>query len=173
MPTLVPGRASASRQGGFTLLEMMIVLLIIGIATTMASVSAFGNNNARALRQDANRLAHLFTTAQAEARASGQPIAWTYDSDGYHFNRLPRRLILPARMAMRAQPVRDTAIGADTALRPRDWTSPDEVSVRIEPDIDLVFAADWIPGPLKMELEAGGNVVRLFRLGNGRYVVDP
>lgn len=171
MPTSDPGRAN--RQGGFTLLEMMVVLLIIGIATAMASVSAFGDNSARALRQDAIRLAHLFTAAQAEARASGRPIAWTYDGDGYHFARLPRRLMLPARMAMRAQPVRDTAIGDGTALRPRDWISSDAIAVRIEPDIDIVFGPDWIPGPLQMELQAAGNAVRLSRLGNGRYVVDP
>ena len=170
MPTLDPG--PASRQKGFTLLEMMVVLLIIGIATTMVSVSAFGNN-ARALRQDAIRLAHLFTAAQAEARASGQPIAWTYDGQGYHFVRLPRRLMLPARMAMRAQPVHDTAIGADTALRPREWITPGAMAVRIEPAIDIVFGADWIPGPLQMELKAGGNVVRLSRLGSGRFVVAP
>jgi general secretion pathway protein H len=171
MPTSDPGRAS--RQEGFTLLEMMVVLLIIGIASTMASVSAFGSDSARALRQDATRLAHLFTSAQAEARGSGRPIVWTYDGEGYHFARLPRRLMLPARMAMRAQPVSDTAIGGDTPLRPRDWISPDPVAVRIEPDIDVVFGAEWIPGPFKMELKAGGNVVRLFRLGNGRFVVGP
>jgi general secretion pathway protein H len=152
---------------------MMIVLVIIGIATTMASVSAFGEGSARALRQDALRLAHLFTSAQAEARASGQPIVWAYDDDGYHFARLPRRLILPARMAVRAQPVSDTAIGGNTALRPREWISSDVMAVRIEPDIGIVFGADWIPGPLQMELEAGGNVVRLYRQGNGRFVVDP
>src|SRR3546814_117533 len=142
MPTSVPG--PVSRQEGFTLLEIMVVLLIIGIATTMAGVSAFGNNSARTLRQDASRLAHLFTAAQAEARASGQPITWTYDVNGYRFARLPRRLVLPARMAMRAQPVRDMAIGAHTALRPRDWITSDAMAVRIEPDTDIVFGADWI-----------------------------
>ncbi|MGB3290812.1 MAG: prepilin-type N-terminal cleavage/methylation domain-containing protein [Burkholderiaceae bacterium] len=170
MPILGPGHAS---QEGFTLLEMMIVLLIIGIATSMATVSAFGNNGARALRQDAIRLAHLFTAAQAEARASGRSIAWTYDGDGYRFARLPRPLSLPARMAMRAQPVRDAAISGDTALRPRDWISSDPVAVRFNPDVGVVFGQDWLPGPMQMELESGGNVVRLSRLGNGRFVVNP
>ena len=171
MPTSVPG--PASRQKGFTLLEMMMVLVIIGIATTLASVSAFGENSARALRQDAIRLAHLFTAAQAEARASGRPIVWTHNTDGYQFSRMPPRLILPARMAARAHQATDVAIGGDTALRPREWISSSAVAVRSEPNIGIVFGADWIPGPLQMELEAEGQVVRLSRLGNGRFVVSP
>lgn len=171
MPISVPG--PASRQTGFTLLEMMIVLVIIGIATTMASVSAFGNDHARALRQDALRLAHLFTAAQVEARASGQPIAWAYDGGGYRFSRLPRRLILPARMAARAHQPVETMIGGDSALRAREWISSTEVAVRVQPDIGLVFGPDWIPGPLQLELESDGQVVRISRLGNGRFVVEP
>lgn len=171
MPTSVPG--PASHQDGFTLLEMMVVLLIIGIATSMAGVTAFGTEGTRALRQDAQRLAHLFTAAQTEAQASGQAIVWVYDDTGFHFARLPRRLVLPARMSVRAQPVTDPAIGSNTVLRPRTWISPGAVAVRIEPDQGLVFGADWIPDPLEMTLEAGGNVVRLARLGNGRFVVNP
>jgi general secretion pathway protein H len=170
MPISVPGHAS---QGGFTLLEMMIVLVIIGIATAMASVSAFSQDGERALRQDAARLAHLFTAAQSEARASGRPIVWAYDAEGYHFARMPRRLTLPARMAAREQAVTDAAIGGDTPLRRRAWISAAKVAVRIQPDTGMVFGADWIPGPLRMELEADGHVVRLSRLGNGSYVVQP
>lgn len=167
----VPGLVNA--QKGFTLLEMMIVLVIIGIATTLASVSAFGNNNARALRQDASRLAHLFTAAQAEALTSGQPIAWYYDTDGYEFSRLPRRLILPARLAARAHQPGETAIGDDTALRSRKWLTSDAVSVRIIPNVGLTFGSEWLPGPIQIELEADGRVIKLSRLGNGRFVVEP
>lgn len=171
MPILAPGHAS--RQYGFTLLEMMIVLVIIGVATAMASVSAPGRDGARTLRQDAQRLAYLFTAAQAEAHGSGQAIVWAYDTDGFYFARLPRPLVLPVRMAVRAQSVTDSAIGGDTALRPREWISSEAVAVRIEPDSGLVFGADWIPAPFQMTLEAGGNMVVLSRLGNGRFVVDP
>ncbi|MFA5598185.1 MAG: prepilin-type N-terminal cleavage/methylation domain-containing protein [Pusillimonas sp.] len=171
MPILVPG--PVSRQRGFTLLEMMIVLLIIGIATTLVSISMFGDNRARALRQDATRLAHVFTAAQAEAWASGQSLVWEHDAEGYRFSRLPRQLILPARRLVRAQQVVDTAIGGSSILRPRQWVSSGAVALHHSAGTALVFGTDWIPGPLQMALESEGHVVRLSRLGNGRFVVEP
>ena len=171
MPISVPG--PVSRQRGFTLLEMMIVLLIIGIATTLVSVSVFADNRARALRQDAVRLAHVFTAAQAEAWASGQPLVWEHNAEGYRFSRQPRQLMLPARRLVRAQHGTDTAIGGDSILRPRAWISSGAVALRNSAGAALVFGADWIPGPLQMVLESEGHVVRLSRLGNGRFVVEP
>lgn len=167
-----PPVCRAARQQGFTLLEMMIVLVIIGIATSLASISAFGNSDARALRQDALRLAQLFTAAQVEARASGQSIVWQYDAEGYRFTRLPRQLILPARLAARGHRVEDPALATDSVLRPRQWAPEQPVIVRMAPQETLVFDADWIASPLKMELVSGDLAVTLARLGNGRFVVQ-
>ena len=167
----VPGHAE-HREAGFTLLEMMIVLVIIGIATSLASVSAFGNNEARALRQDGLRLAQLFTAAQVEARASGQSIVWQHDGDGYRFTRLPRKLILPARLAARGHRVEDATFDVSSTLRPRNWTSDTPVAVHIEPQDVLVFDADWIAGPLTLELSTETRTLTIARLGNGRFVVQ-
>ncbi|MGB3426154.1 prepilin-type N-terminal cleavage/methylation domain-containing protein, partial [Castellaniella sp.] len=72
-------------QRGFTLLETMVVLLIVGVAMGAAGVSAFGDAQMRTLRQDAQRLAGLFMTAQTEARAVGVRIAWRPGERGFAF----------------------------------------------------------------------------------------
>jgi len=164
-------RCAAHRQRGFTLLEMMVVLLIIGIATAAASVSMLGDPQARSLRQDGQRLAQLFVLAQNEAMASGETLIWRHAAGGYDFVRLPRQLILPARLAARSAPAPATVLGGDSPLRARRWTTDGPVSVSVTPDTEVVFDADWVHAPLDILLQAGGNTVHLQRLGNGRFVL--
>jgi general secretion pathway protein H len=71
---------------GFTLLEMLIVVAIIAIASAALIANAWPGGAAR-VDTEARRLAALLETAQAEARASGQPIAWAPEPHGYAFLR--------------------------------------------------------------------------------------
>lgn len=167
------GSMRVDPQRGFTLLETMVVLLIMGVAMGAASVSAFGDARMRTLRQDAQRLAGLFMTAQTEARAGGARIAWRPDERGFAFERLPRPLVLPARVAARAAWARDDRFPADAPLRPREWLSDEPVSVGVRPGGVLVFDGDWVHGPLDVTLSAGGRTVRLSRSGDGHYEVRP
>ena len=71
---------------GFTLLEMLVAVAIIAIASSALVIHAWPGNAATAERE-ARRLAALLEAALAEARASGQAIAWAPAPDGYAFLR--------------------------------------------------------------------------------------
>ncbi|ATA52716.1 MULTISPECIES: prepilin-type N-terminal cleavage/methylation domain-containing protein [Variovorax] len=82
---LPPPRAAR----GFTLLELIVVIAIIAIAT--ASVSfAMRDTNAAALDREADRLAALLESARAQSRASGVMVRWRLvEGGGFVFDGLP------------------------------------------------------------------------------------
>jgi general secretion pathway protein H len=69
---------------GFTLLELLVVLLIIGIVVSLATLSVGGNEN-RALRDEAQRLSALLELASQEAVLNGREMALQVDAQGYEF----------------------------------------------------------------------------------------
>lgn len=71
-------------QSGFTLIELLVVLVVIGVALGMVAVQLMPDSRA-ILREEAQRLALLLENAGMEARASGRPLAWSADKNGYRF----------------------------------------------------------------------------------------
>lgn len=75
------------RARGFTLIEVLVVLLIMGLFVGL--VSAIVRPDDRGLlRVEAGRLAQLLDLAAAESRLTGKSIAWTADGPGYRFWRM-------------------------------------------------------------------------------------
>ena len=73
-----------TRRRGFTLIEMLVVLMIMGLFVGL--VSAITRPDDRAvLRLEAERLAQLLDFAAAEAQLTGKSIAWTGEASGYRF----------------------------------------------------------------------------------------
>ena len=70
------------RQRGLTLLELLVVLVIIGVA--MAGVSLSLRDNAQAqLEREAQRLAAVFEAARAQSRTSGIALIWQATPEGF------------------------------------------------------------------------------------------
>jgi general secretion pathway protein H len=94
MPTLAPGISKGMKgecvkgEGrGFTLIEMLVVLLIMGLFVGL--VSAIARPDERGLLHvEAERLAQLLDLAAQESRLTGKSIGWTSDGPGYRFWRL-------------------------------------------------------------------------------------
>lgn len=92
MPTSAPGSSNAVLRlaaAGFTLLELLVVVAIIAIASAGVSF-ALRDAAGAPLERDAQRLAALLESARARSRLSGQPVRWIADEAGFRFEGLPR-----------------------------------------------------------------------------------
>lgn len=71
---------------GFTLIEILVVLVIVAIIMTMA-VLRFGESDGNRLNREAERLSLLMEAASDEAISSGLMLGWAPTEKGYHFVR--------------------------------------------------------------------------------------
>lgn len=69
---------------GLTLIELMVVLLIIGIGTSVAILALRDPGQAQ-LQDDATRLAALLEGARAASRAQDAALRWRTDGAGFRF----------------------------------------------------------------------------------------
>lgn len=89
MPTSDPGNSESTGCAGFTLLELLIVILVmaLGFALVAAGLSS-GRSPAQV---EALRLAAVLEYAGMRARTTGQALAWQSRGDGYFFRRFDER----------------------------------------------------------------------------------
>lgn len=73
-----------SRGRGFTLLELLVVLSIMAMATASVVVALRDSGGAQ-LEREAQRLAALLEAGRAQSRASGVPVRWQAVSGGFRF----------------------------------------------------------------------------------------
>lgn len=78
-----PSSAPPRRARGFTLLEVLVVMLIIGVLISFAVLSISRGDTS--LRDESQRLAALIRLAGQEAISQGQEFAVEFDQGGYAF----------------------------------------------------------------------------------------
>ena len=105
-----------TRSRGFTLLEVLVVVIIIGVVISFAVLSINSDDNT--LDEEARRLQALINLTGQEAVLQSKELALQFNEDGYEFL---------AFDGEKWQPIAD-----DEILRPR--VLPDYVAVGYEPE---------------------------------------
>ncbi|KGM24512.1 type II secretion system minor pseudopilin GspH [Stenotrophomonas maltophilia] len=140
---------------GFTLLELMVVLVIIGICTAGIGLG-LGSllDPARQLRQEGERLAQRLQVARDEARIDGRPLRWQADATGYRFSRL--------------EGSRWVTVERDDLLRPQKWQA---AGIAVQPTNAIELSPEWIGTAWELGLSLDGRALRLRDDGSGQLQV--
>lgn len=78
--------ASSSAHGGFSLLEVLVVVFIIGVLATMFTLSVGVIGGDRQLEKETDRLVALIDLAREEAVIEGREIGLRFFKDRYEFS---------------------------------------------------------------------------------------
>ena len=161
-----------SRSSGFTLLEVMVVVVLISIIVGFVVLSIGDGGKTQLLEQHAKRLASLLKLASEEAILTNQEFALAVTEEGYEF-----QILVGKGWA---------AIAEDPILRPRQLDSGMRIALSIEStEIDLQAQSDKDPArlyllssgemtPFEMTLkdEESGTFFNLTGKSNGQLNVE-
>ena len=123
-PTLVTPRTALPGDKGFTLLELMVVVAIMALATAGVSL-AMRDTAQTQLERDAQRLAALLESARAVSRMTANTVIWRATPNGFLFE------------------------GTPSAEQPTNWLDSDVVTTNTAA---VVLGPEPIIGPQRIRL---------------------
>jgi len=149
-----PGPAAPWRgagTGGFTLLELLLVIVLLAILTSVVTITTRPDPR-QALARQAERIGLLMGVAADEARMRRMPISWEADLHGYRF--------------VTGSVDDPVAVNDDELLRERAWDTPltrlavvdlDSGYARMlvaadAPPLRVGAGREWVQAPWRLEL---------------------
>ena len=166
------GIRNSAASAGFTLLELMVVLVLISIIFTFAMLSFGGDDVAELMEQEVRRLETLVALAADEAIIRGDELGIRFTGDGYEFmllqqngwqvpqdDRLLHAYSLPGVLALRLQ------LEGDAPVFPGQPTDDDAITPHVfilssgeVTPFSVVFESDESTAQYHMNVSIMGNV---------------
>jgi len=151
-------------MSGFTLIEIMVVLLIIAITLGMVGINLQRGDNNR-VQEEADRIVILLQAAREEAILQGQVFAVQFNTDGYRFLRLNNKGKLEL-------------IEKDDVLSPRELPEGITLSFTMDgavadTEAGLILDPSGSFIPFVLTLRAGEATWQALGLANGKIQSKP
>jgi general secretion pathway protein H len=145
------------RSAGFTLLELMVVLVLIGIIFSFAMLSLRGTDVSDLMDQETRRLATLLELAADEAILRGEELAVHFTDDGYEFlvlqdgtwqssgeDRLLKAYSLPADIELRLE-VEDDLPELGKLAGQGDQDNEEDGEEKLAPQVFILSSGEITP----------------------------
>jgi len=160
--------ASRKGDGGFTILELVVIVLVLGILSSIAAPSWLAFINRQRVRTVNDRVLQTLRTAQSEAKRSKRDVTVTFKYDP---NATP--VIDPPRVEIDTNPAEPDPLKKE--IRKETFSSGGEIKPRTIAMLTNATAAGDPDLPLNSIIfDYNGNVKKLpsHSNGNGRLVVS-
>lgn len=151
------------QQLGFTLLELLIVMVIVGITIGMVSFNAMPDER-QILHNDAQRISLLLQLARDEAIVRNRPIAFEADTDRYRFLMYEENIW--------------QALEQDEFFREREFKRT-PVTFTVSPrspgtalPLRIIFGREPVSKPFVLTLASGNAQVAIRADGIGHFSVE-
>jgi general secretion pathway protein H len=159
----MPATRALRKVSGFTLVELMVVMVIIGLTLGLATLNAIPSPR-QDLQKEAQRIALLLQLARDEAIVRNRLVTFEADAQRYHFL---------VRNETRWDPVT-----GDDLLRERNFKNA-PLQLLLEPasagtsnPLRITFGREPVDKPFVLTLVAGDNSVAIRADGVGHFTVE-
>ena len=152
-----------TRMRGFTLLELLIVLVIVGITLGMISFKGLPDDR-QILLSDAQRIALLLQLARDEAIVRNRPLAFEAEAGGYRFLIRDEGTwqVIEQDDLLRERKFKKSPILFSMTPSASDPTAP----------IRIIFGREPVDKPFVLTMSLGEQQVAIRADGIGHYSVE-
>lgn len=159
--------SKSTLERGFTLLELLMVILIIGITISIANLS-FSQNTSRLVQDEVERLHGLIQLAGEEAVLQGRELALEFDHDRYRFLELGKEgwQAVKEDPMLRERPLPE-AVRLSLMLEGSEASFEDKKKL---PRIFILSSGELTPFELTLKTDEG-EAYSLQGLINGKLIV--
>lgn len=163
MPAVPLQPRQVNKANGFTLLELMVVLVVVGIMLGLVTFNAIPDKQ-QALQRDAQRIALLLQLAREEAIVRNSQVAFELDNERYRFyvRSNDEWELLTDNELFRERSFKNSPLVISIEPNPTQATFP----------LKIIFGREPVDKPFTLTLGYQGASVSIHADGVGHFTVE-